>query len=138
LVVSVEQKDEYANWLKTLAWEWFATLTLRDGIGRRAADAKFRYWIEFLEEREGQKIRWFRVTEFGGESGHRHFHALIAGVRRTPTVIAELQWARLAGSAEIDEFDGERNGIGYLLKQLEDGDDLDFDASGLASGPRRL
>lgn len=137
--MSRAQKAEYANWLATFHWDWFCTLTLRDGIGRKAADVKFHYWIEELEEREGQSIRWFRVTEFGDEVGHRHFHALIAGVRRTPTVIAELQWARLAGSAEIDEFDGERNGIGYLLKQLENGDDLDFDAAGLVgSQPKRL
>ena len=126
--MSLTHKAEYASWLGDYRWEWFCTLTLREGIGRKAAIRKLKFWIEELEEREGGKITWFRVAERGEEGGHFHFHVIVGGVRRTPIAIAECLWERWAGSADIDEYDYERNGIGYMLKQLEEGNDLDWDA----------
>jgi hypothetical protein len=121
-------KESYINWWTTYCWTWFGTLTFRDGISKQRASRLFRKFIAVLEEKEGTAISWVCVAEYGPENGKLHFHAVIAGVKRTDIGDATRLWRRMAGRADIQPYDPTRDGLSYLLKSLEHSDDLDFDA----------
>lgn len=126
--MALELKAAYLAWLEPYRWDWFCTLTLRPRIGRESANRDFKNWISDLEKEGKSQLSWVRVAEFGRFGQRLHFHALIAGVRRVSADYAESLWKRMAGRAEIGEYDGTRNGIGYLLKPLETGPEIDLDA----------
>jgi hypothetical protein len=121
-------KDGYVDWLNTYEWNWACSLNFRNGIRRKSANGLWREWIIRLEEIEGHRLSWARMAEVGQTSGKLHFHGVVAGLHRTWPSEAESLWLHMAGDARIDLMDS-IGWIEYMLKEMEDTDDFDFDAN---------
>ena len=101
-------------------------MNFREGIRRKRANRLWREWIARLEEIEGHRLSWARMTEVGEIEGNLHFHSVVAGVHLANPGTAELLWKTMAGEALIDEVYS--NGwLGYMLKKMEHTDDYDID-----------
>jgi hypothetical protein len=125
-------KHEYDDWLRLFTWAWYATLKIRSGIpSERRAKRMFAQWISDLRRSEGTKnFRYFRVMEKGGSGQNLHFHVLIGGLRDGSRLKHwESQWNELGGDALIGKFDPDKNGILYMLKEMDDDGNLDIDFS---------
>jgi len=126
--VKYSAKDDYVDWLEVYEWIWACTLSFRNGIRRKSANRLWREWITRLEEIEGHRLSWARMAEFGETAGKLHFHGVVAGVRRTWPSEAESLWLSIAGDARIEVMHS-AGWLEYMLKEMEDNDDFDFDAS---------
>jgi hypothetical protein len=119
-------KDGYVDWLNTYEWNWACSLNFRNGIRRKSANRLWREWIIRLEEIEGHRLSWARMAEVGEISGKLHFHGVVAGLRRAWPIEAESLWLSMAGDAVVDVMHSD-GWIEYMLKEMEDSDDYDFD-----------
>jgi hypothetical protein len=120
--------QEYRRWLEQYSWSWMATLKLTSGIpSERRATTLFDSWISSVRRAEGaEDFRFFRVLERGLGGSNFHFHTLIGGLRK-PRKIWEERWNERGGDAVISAFDPQKNGILYMLKDMDNGGDLDCD-----------
>lgn len=117
-------KDGYAHWLKEYDWNFACTLNVRPGIGRKSAHRLWREWISRLEDIEARCLSWARMAEVGEIAGQLHFHGVVAGVMRTTPSTAKSLW--LNGDAQVKPYES-AGWLEYQLKEMEDGDDYDFD-----------
>jgi hypothetical protein len=123
-------KQEYSRWLRRYSWSWFVTLKITSGIpSERRAKKLFNEWISELRRQEGTRnFRWVRVMERGGSGNNLHFHVLIGGLRNRMRRW-ELQWNGLGGDALIGKFDSDKDGILYMMKEMDVDGNLDIDFS---------
>ena len=138
-----KQKMDYVSWLSKYYWTLFGTLTLRDGIWRKAANRLFGKWMAQLQAGISEPLSYFRMGEYSKTNHRYHFHFAIASVQHIDVQQATALWNRIAGLAQIGPYDQSRRGIQYALKSMEDTFDPDFDAqlhdehlrSAVCSGP---
>jgi hypothetical protein len=99
---------------------WFVALTFRNSLSNRTCNRIFLDWIAELEKLDGKQIQWGRMIERGGTTGRLHIHVLIEGTPHISMQTAKALWEQLAGTAIIGEYDPERRGVEYMLKDMED------------------
>ena len=66
--------------------------------------------------------------ERGGSGQNLHFHVLVGGLRNRLRHW-ESHWNELGGEALIGKFDPDKEGILYLMKEMDDSGYLDIDFS---------
>ena len=116
-----------------------AHLTFRYPKCNEEVDAIFRAWTNALHRRvfgngywrRDEKLEGFRVAERGDRNGTRHFHVLLSGVpaqKSGPalTRFARDKWHKLAGWAQVEEFNSRLGGIRYTFKNVTLGAEVEL------------
>jgi hypothetical protein len=118
----------WARWIRRYQWSWFCTLKVTGGIpSERRAKQLFGQWIKELKESEGgPRFRWVRVLERGPIAETLHFHVLVGGLRKRHLKWGE-RWEEIGGNALISTYDDTRDGVLYMLKEMNAAGDLDID-----------
>jgi hypothetical protein len=115
------------EWLSSVPWDWFVTLTFAVSVHPEQADKRFRRWI-WLLKRERRKVGWVRVLE-SQERQVLHIHALFcfAGREEARRLTAMHRWEEIGqGYARISSYDPQRGGTYYLGKDLVNAGEIDF------------
>jgi hypothetical protein len=125
--------EELANWLEQFPWQWFCTLTFRQGPSPARARWRLLRWADELRNALGTPgFQWVGVPEDGSTGLHFHFHVLIAGLNPGCGAAERLCWMRrwykLAGDARIEDFEPNCGGVRYVLKHVvpDDMDAIEF------------
>jgi hypothetical protein len=122
----VQTAEEY--WLPQIKWQLFGTLTFRS---EKLPEWKrlSRYFCVIRHAGKAthtnfNRILWVLRQEDGATLGIRHFH-FVAGSLRKPLLLPQLcpvlerKWGHVrGGKTEIQVYDRNRDGIGYLLKGI--------------------
>lgn len=162
---NLQLQQAWVEWLSSIQWEWFCTLTFRCGCGvghtkgdprpcrkprgvhPEAAGKAFRYWANKLSrsiygnnfKRRGTGVRWVRALEHH-KSGLLHFHAIVEGVGDTRRDHWKGQWHERWGFARIDQVRSSEAVRKYVSKYLAKDGELDVGGpwEGRAVGQYRL
>jgi len=106
-----------AEWLSTMPWDWWCTLTFKTEQWPESADRAFREWT--AELRKDSPALGFFVGQERGRLQRLHLHALIGGlathVRRT---VAWKRWDRRHGFAQVQPYDPDRGASHYITKYV--------------------
>jgi len=98
-----DQQGEYADWFRTVEWDWYMTLTFDREVGVEQAWGLLREYLDLLETRFKCPLPALMVLEhkpsgLGKPGGGHHFHIVMKG----PTMywgnedeIMEEEWCRL-------------------------------------------
>jgi hypothetical protein len=128
-----EWLEELATWLESFAWQWFCTLTFRQGLSPAQAGWRLRRWADELRDELGTaEFQWLGVPEQGSTGLHFHYHLLVAGLNPGCGAAERLAWMRrwykLAGDARIENFATNSGGVRYILKAVrpENFDKVEF------------
>ena len=133
-----ERLEQYAKWLKQIPWTFFCTLTFAWRVSDRQADQIFKEFIKRLESTLRCNVAYVRGDEkrlsgCGKSACARHFHALLACTTPVTPRYIEESWMAMAGNrsdgagAEVKPYDGERKGVEYVLKFINQTEgDWDF------------
>lgn len=140
--------DAWRDFLGTMHWEWFCTLTFREAVHPESASKRFRLWVrEMNVELYGK--RWAKACHKGGlhwvcaleyqRRGVLHFHALVGGNRALGSsgvnddlfLLDRSQWAtrwdQLAGFAKLDLISDQDAAVhGYVSKYVAKGGAIDL------------
>jgi hypothetical protein len=122
-----ETVQAYAEWLKGIQWQLFATFSFAWRVADAQADDVFKAFINELERLVRSPIAFVRGDErrkagYGLSESGRHYHALLTSrVTLDPITIARI-WRRYGGSgndqdsAKVDSYNSELPGAEYSLK----------------------
>ena len=131
--VDREAIDKLADWVKQVRWRFFATLTFGWRVSDRQAEKIFDAFVNRLERHLRCDVGFVRGDErrFSGcgmPASGRHFHLVMTCEAPVePTFIKSL-WTSMAGSradgagAQVEEYDSNENGVGYVLKFINQPD----------------
>ena len=118
---------EYANWLQAIDWKLFCTFTFAWKVSDPQADKTFVEFVNRLERLLKCDVGYVRGDEkrlsgCGKPASARHYHALLTSVAPMSSAVVEWLWKEMAGnrsdngSAKVELFDPDQNGISYVLK----------------------
>jgi hypothetical protein len=120
--------EGYASWLSQFSWNWFATLTFRGYPPTSKANRLFDQWIREVEQNDGGNgFRWVKVAERGANGDNLHFHILVGGLRTGRALPWVSRWNGIAGEAQIESFNPDKNALRYMLKGIDPDEDFDID-----------
>lgn len=108
----------YEDWFSKFNWAWMCTLTFKRPMRTQAAEKRLGRWLQDLQMQAGRKdFRYVCVKERGAYDDHLHFHLLIGGLKKGKDFSRwQQEWERKEGSARVLPFNGNKQGISYLLK----------------------
>jgi hypothetical protein len=104
----------WGNYLAQYEWTHFLTLTTASSPGCARLVREFRRLVHRIERIGKSEVRWMYVIE--NATGRPHIHALLWQERPVAPRTIECEW-RL-GIAQARQFDSERGGAYYLVKEL--------------------
>ena len=121
-----------AQWLSTMPWDWWCTLTFKTEYSPDAADRAFRRWT--AELRKDSPALGFFVGHEIGRQGRLHLHALIGGLEtHVQRTVAWRRWFRRHGRAQLQPYDSDRGATNYAAKYVtKDGARWNIHAVGTA------
>lgn len=108
----------WGQFLSQFSWDWYVTLTFRDGVGSFRAHRLFGFFVRDMEKAAGIPIFWFRADEIGPRGGRFHIHALIGNVAHLRRLTWMDRWHDLAGIARILPFNAKRGAAYYCAKYV--------------------
>lgn len=118
---------DYAAWLKPVKWQLIATFTFGSRLSDEEANRRFDEFIDRLEGTVKSDVTYVRGDEkrFSGcgmPGCGRHYHVVMASAAPLSPAVVEWLWKEVAGSwddgADVQPYDPSRNGIGYVLKMM--------------------
>ena len=114
--MNLQLAEAWGQFLSQFLWDWFLTLTFRDGVKSFRAHKLFASFIRELEQAAGVPIFWFRADEIGPRGGRFHIHALVGNVAHLRRLTWMHRWSDLAGYARILNFDKRKGAAYYCAK----------------------
>jgi hypothetical protein len=125
----------YAAFFMRVKWQLFCTFTFGSRLATfgsqlsdEEANRRFAEFINLLEHWYKADIVYIRGDEkrfsgCGKPGSPRHFHAVMTSAAPLhPPVVASL-WTHMVGNwddgADVQSYDADRNGIGYVLKKMD-------------------
>lgn len=124
-----EEVSHYANWLRQIPWQLFATLTFARRVGDAQAVQVFKAFVDRMEKYFRCPVVYVRGDErrLSGRrmpAIRRHFHALFAAPVALDPAFVRDSWIRMAGTrrndggADVRIYDPDRGALAYSLKQI--------------------
>ena len=117
------QNAAWVEWLRSMRWDYFATLAFgRDtsaGAALRAATA----WLAPVPAKYGgqRKAPYAAVGVQRGPLGDRlHVHALVGGVGRHPLTATLLQGSWRRGSIDLKPYSPLKGAVEYVVRQASE------------------
>jgi hypothetical protein len=128
-----QQVSVYTNWLRTIPWQLFVTLTFAWRVADAQAEQVFTTFVDRLERHFRCPLVYVRGDErrFSGcgmPAIRRHFHALFAAAVPLARAVVHDTWIEMAGSgknqagADVRIYDPKRGALSYSLKTIFDAD----------------
>ena len=114
---NIELNNAWGEFLRQFPWDWFATMTIREGIPRNVAAGKFNRFARDVAEAAGLPVGWFRGEELTF-AGHVHFHALFTNTAHLRHSYWQDIWNRRAGFARILQYDPRKGATYYVTKYV--------------------
>lgn len=112
-------KKSWGEWLyENWEWEWYATLTFRENVGIKRADALWRKWYTQLVTETGKDVQYVRFAEWQRHRGVLHYHALLLNVKYVRRLKWMDRWNAMAGFARIYAYDSKKGATFYLSKYV--------------------
>ena len=109
----------WGEWLESLPWNHFATLTFKYDTSSDAAVREFNRWVRRLEQRAQGRLGYFRVIEAG--SGRLlYLHVLIGGTQGLGVSSVKASWQN--GMSEVVVYKPHGGATRYVCKGLETGE----------------
>lgn len=109
----------WGEWLESLPWGHFVTLTFKYDTSSDAAVREFNRWVRRLEQRAQGPLGYFRVIE-EGIGGLHHLHVLIGGTQSIGVSSVKASWPN--GMSEVVVYKPHGGAARYVSKSLETGD----------------
>jgi hypothetical protein len=111
------ERMAWADWLRSMRWDAWATPTFEEPVSRRAALRALRRWLRKL----GRRTYAAAVIERGRVGGLVHCHALIGVVGRGPLRLTTVGALWRHGNVRVERYDvrldrpGTRGGASWYL-----------------------
>lgn len=129
-------REGWATLMGRVHWDWFVTLTNRDGVSNHVLEKAFGVFIQRLGRqvagrrwynRDPTPFLWARAFEHGSGSG-AHVHCLIASNvkpnARHELIAATKHWRYRVGHVDVERVHDNAGVIAYLTKGIGRGADL--------------
>jgi hypothetical protein len=121
--------NQYAKWLMSVPWKFFATFTFAWKVSDPQAAKIFDAFINRLEKYLQCDVTYVRgdekrISGCGKPESGRHFHVLLTCVAPIDPRWVEELWMSMAGErsdgagAQVKPYDGSRNGASYVMKLI--------------------
>jgi len=111
---SRELTDAWSEWLRSLAWQYFSTLSFGFPVQPPQALRAVEAWLRPLP-------RAYAAIglQHGPAGGFLHVHALVGGVRRVPLTQTFLRDRWRQGSALVEGYHPRLGGVEYMVRQAD-------------------
>ncbi len=122
------KQQEWINFLKTIDWDYFMTINAYWPMTKKQSQSIGRKLEKFIcgGSQDNPAVFWISEHPFGGR--RRHMHALL---KTNKSFEALRHFCGNIGRSDIQRFDGEQGGIGYVTKWIDKEEQVEY---GLAVG----
>lgn len=104
------------DWLDSLPWCHFATLTFGERHNEASARRAFARYVRRVEQRAQERCTWFAAFEGLSEAELPHVHALLNGTSRLGVDAVRSAWR--GGIAEVRVYKASHGAAHYVAKHL--------------------
>lgn len=129
-------RQSWATFIGRVHWDWFITLTNRDGVSSHVLEKAFGVFVQRLGrqiagrrwyKRDPMPFLWARALELGS-GPDAHVHCVIASnaetIARNELIAATRLWRCRVGHIDIRRVNDNAGVIAYLTKGIGRGADL--------------
>lgn len=117
-VLTIQARKAWGDWLGTIPWDHWGTLTFAYAATEEMAAKQFRKWVRWVEQRVQGPVEWFYRVERGA-GGRVHLHVLTKGTAAVGATGLIAAWQE--GKSEVEGYSPRGGASRYVSKQLGEG-----------------